>query len=236
MTLPSVCGIMLTNGRPEMAARAARCFRAQSYTGRRWLLIWDTGPRDRSLGDVEEKDGLMVLHSFQPNTGKTIGALRNDANAATVKLGADILIHFDSDDWSAPGRIAEQVRHLQASGAPAVGYNEMLFYKTIEREAWRYRSAIPFIPLGTSLCYWAETWLRKPFKAVNNGEDTRWLTGLRAKGISASSGVRSEMMIATMHGGNTVLRIPPHTIGKEWNRAEMWDKWCEERINGMVLA
>ena len=40
---PSVCAIMLANGRPEMVARAVKSFRAQTFRNKR-LLVYDTTP------------------------------------------------------------------------------------------------------------------------------------------------------------------------------------------------
>lgn len=97
---PTVACIMLANGRPEMCARAMKCFDAQTYDNR-IDVIWDN-------------DG-----------SRSIGALRNEANRST---DCDIICHWDSDDWSHPDRIAEQVALLQSSGAECVGYNEMLFW------------------------------------------------------------------------------------------------------------
>lgn len=105
MTRPTVACVMLANGRQEMVNRAVRCFNGQTYDNR-YLLTWE-------------------------NRGeKSIGELRNMANTA-AGCGvneADIICHWDSDDWSHPNRIAEQVALLQSSGAECVGYNEMLFW------------------------------------------------------------------------------------------------------------
>src|SRR5262249_34410079 len=147
MTDPTVCCVMLTKDRPEMAARAIECFRKQTYpSSRRHMLILDTG--SRCLFDfnvIEEYDnagitlvgqnddilsfrGATLLGGFQHDL-VTIGALRNRANLLAVhECGADILIHWDDDDWSHPARIKEQVAILQASNYDAVGYREMLFW------------------------------------------------------------------------------------------------------------
>src|SRR5258708_3294771 len=103
MNLPAVAAVMLCHGRDEMAQRAIRSFTLQDCENKKHLLIWNN-------------DGT-----------KPIGTLRNEANA---QVDADIICHFDSDDWSHPNRIAEQIAQLQSSGAECVGYNEMLFWDT----------------------------------------------------------------------------------------------------------
>ncbi len=114
---------MLASGREEMVARAVRSFQAQTYRNKR-LLILDNG-RPRIQASLP---GNAAYVTADP---ASIGVLRNVANKFAGQLtGADIIAHWDSDDWSHPNRIAEQVALLQSSGAECVGYNEMLFWNT----------------------------------------------------------------------------------------------------------
>lgn len=186
MDEPTVCAVMLTRDRHEMARRAVECFRAQTYDPiSRLLLIYDTG--DPSWYDARTDSENEHHWTPQGASGATIGALRNTANMSAGRC--DIFLHWDDDDWSHPNRIAEQVALLQATGADCVGYREMLFWDergvewtrhpdgckcgtcgTGQREvvhgpipprAWLYADA--YRPVGTSLCYWRRTWERHPF-------------------------------------------------------------------------
>jgi glycosyltransferase involved in cell wall biosynthesis len=180
---------MLTRDRPELAAKAIECFEAQTYARKR-LVIFDT-----STGQIARYRGHFQ-HCEIGEGQQTIGQLRNKAN--TLAGDAEIIVHWDDDDWSHPNRIAEQVSLLQSSGADVVGYNEMLFWRTtghlIEEdfltddkrvtetgEAWRYKYGPPKPTLGTSLCYWRKTWERKPFNAKlptnpqSSGEDWEFI-------------------------------------------------------------
>ena len=233
MNEPSVCAIMLTRDRPDMAKRAGECFRAQTYDpARRQLLIYDTGNTDWFF-DNSDSENELIVPAFA-DAGKTIGALRNAANGCTIR--GSILLHWDSDDYSHPTRIAEQVALLQSSGAEAVGYNEMLFWRdstargnTINGtgEAWLYRGDI----LGTSLCYWHGAWQRKPFPNTSYGEDTEWLCHIRAIGAFENDNPR---MIARIHAGNA--KNPAYDLGQmkahpaHWTRVPEWDKYCAERM------
>ena len=241
---PTVCCVLLTRDRPEMAARAVRCFRRQSYENK-WLLIFYQVEED--LGYPEQN----IAEIYMPDAyGKSIGRLRNLANSFTDKtlgIEADIIAHWDSDDYSHHNRIAEQVELLQSSGADVVGYNEMLFWDTRPGQfcgAWMYRNTNTHRPLGTSLCYWRHAWESKLFEDVSSGEDTRWLQGLAVKsqsslvvkglpGIPASVppivyasdlGVSVARMICTIHGSNT---SSSYEVGKmdpyEWRRVPAWD-------------
>lgn len=198
---PLVCAILLTRDRPEMAARAVRSFREQTYQNKR-LYVYDTGktPCTDALPDGYP-DFNIVYHRGLPDEPVTIGMLRNRANwwgirpSSTSEPDAEIIIHFDDDDYSHPHRIAEQVAFLQSSGADVVGYDELLFWRNLASggwseqssggwsgEAWLYsHNRVPnrHAP-GTSFCYWRKTWERKQFnpqlpRRGGTGEDYAWL-------------------------------------------------------------
>lgn len=202
MTNPTVCAVMLVNGRPEMVKRAVASFRAQTYENKR-LLIYDTSPDSvcdlcDSIGvGMDETDVEIIEAQAKDHHGnlKTIGYLRNRA-AIHLGLSADIICHWDSDDWSHPNRIAEQVALLQASGADCVGYTRGVFWHTDKGpslpdvrtpyfnrpgadigEAWLYTSPKADICLGASLLYWRKAWEHKPFLDMRRGEDLLWQQG-----------------------------------------------------------
>ncbi len=125
---PVVCCVMLASGREEMVARAVRCFQTQTYRNKRLLVLDNGRPWLKAVYPPPPIPENGVYVTCDP---ASIGVLRNRANKhATHLTGADIIAHWDSDDWSHPNRIAEQVALLQSSGAECVGYNEMLFWKT----------------------------------------------------------------------------------------------------------
>lgn len=205
---PLVCCVMLTRDRPQMARRAVECFRKQTYQNKR-LHVSHTGIEPvLAFGGHEEVFEKWIPI---PDAGEfSIGGLRNYANQSAVHINADILIHFDDDDWSHPNRIEEQVALLQASGKQAVGYRDMLFSKRvlcpeckgyteegrricgncnnhpIVAEAWLYSNPDPRYCLGTSLCYWREAWERRPFPDLSRGEDKAWLREVDSLGVFSS--------------------------------------------------
>lgn len=255
-TEPTVCAIMLTADRPELARRAVECFRRQTYPGEMRLVAWDTsGPKVPHI-QVSEMEKREYYVSSPDRL--VIGQLRNRANDYAISLEAfvepDILIHWDDDDWSHPNRIAEQVSLLQSSGTDCVGYREMLFwrqgYPSIHRPkplssiegAWLYSNPNPGYALGTSLCYWRKTWERKPFAATSQGEDLQFITGLKVCGVSAISRTvpflgesmppgeqpMSSRMIARIHGGNTSTAYSPRKMANvpEWKLVPEWSDHC----------
>ena len=253
MTEPTVCAVMLTKDRGEMARQAVASFRAQTYDpASRMLLIFDTGDLTwydpRSDAENEHQIGFT-----NRNLDWTIGQLRNEANSLASRF--DVIVHWDSDDWSHPTRIAEQVELLQSSGAAAVGYNKMLFWRErVESkvgeidpgEAWLYTGSI----LGTSLCYWRKTWERVPFRSQRAnpthdkgvGEDHDFLLDLHAAGMK-SVGVSGfghdeptvklscqgtdfgPRMIARIHGSNTSNAYNPADMARETQHWKRVPEW-----------
>jgi hypothetical protein len=234
---PSVCAIMLTRDRPEMARLAVECFRKQTYPNKN-LLVWDNGvpgvpffPRK----EMAEREYLGIDEDW------SIGVLRNRANqhacSGETFAEPDILVHLDSDDWSHPNRIAEQVEFLQATSADCVGYREMLFWRQEERQAWLYSNPDPRYCLGTSLCYWRAAWERRPFEATSQGEDARFTAGLDCRGVPSFGFARkmfrlNPRMIARIHPGNTSNAYEPAKMAAcpEWSRASEWDAYCAEKM------
>jgi hypothetical protein len=183
----------------------------------------------------------------------TIGAMRNQAAEIAVKWGADIICHWDDDDWSHPNRIAEQVSLLQPTAVDCVGYRDMLFWDTREgqsvpdsrtpyfnrpglpvNKAWMYNNRFDqSYCVGTSMCYWREAWERNQFDDVNHGEDSRWLRKVRSIGVESGAiderfpVVNQPRMIASIHGGNTAPYNPPGDPNM-WSRAAEWDQHCRE--------
>ncbi len=267
MPEPSVCAILLTANRPAMAKQAVAHFKKQTAAMERAglknfrLFILDTS--EECADELLDKD-TNVLHVYRPIGGLTIGQLRNAAIENAVVYwekgdGPDILIHWDDDDYSHPNRISEQVALLQSSGTDCVGYNECLFWRepvdqqlhcgsAIPGEAWLYRNPDPQYALGTSLCYWRKTWERKPFEATSQGEDLRFIAGLKIAAVSGIGGHGCGMeianfppvgdrdnprMIARIHPGNTSTAYKPEAMQREaqkrngmWQRVPDWDSHC----------
>lgn len=249
MTQPTVAAVMLVSGRDAMVRRAVECFEAQTYEAKT-LHILDTGDRPVFTPELTAELVQWVNYEYRPDLrGLTIGELRNAIN---LGVGADIIVHFDSDDWSHPRRVEEQVALLEASGADAVGYNEALFWRetAIEEdhncegdpccapEAWLYSNGDATEMLGASLCYWRKTWERKPFAATSQGEDFRFRVGLRTVGTFAFQDSTKPMystrnearFVARIHAGNTSNAYRGIENASEWRRGAEWDAYCRERM------
>ena len=99
------------------------------------------------------------------------------------------------------------------SGRAVTGYHTMLF--TDGEQWWRYRGAANYA-LGTSLCYRKSWWERHGFPAKQVGEDGDFV---READIARQlqSGDAGELMVATIHKGNT---SPRNLRGNQWHRVE----------------
>ena len=267
-----------------MLKRAVQAFCNQTYQNKR-MLLFDTSPEFPDT-TINEED---VWGMWSPPAGRSIGELRNDAIDTT---SADIICHFDSDDWSSPRRIEEQVALLESSGAEAVGYHEAIFWDEractacargeefivgdgvawhsamgcvglplvpCPNQSWLYSNPRPNYAIGASLCFWRETWQRWPFPHLpipgnrqSEGEDAKWLKGVKCVAISgvtecawpldgvSAAGVYEQMavysqldpeprLICSVHGGNS--QMYELSLGSpQFKRAAQWDQYCREAM------
>ena len=189
---------MLTKDRSEMAARAVRAFREQTYQNKR-LYILDTGNENAGYflddDDVSHRWADISLQTW------SIGRLRNEA--CHNNADADIFIHWDDDDWSAPDRVERQLRLLESSGKPVVGVHDLLYHRMTDRTLWRYDfQGTPPYACGTSLCYLRSYWEAHRFPEKRHSEDTDFAMKARAEGNLASE-PNAGMIVARWHGHNT---------------------------------
>ena len=221
MSDPSVCCTMLVSDRQQMAERAERCFAAQSYRNS-VLLILDNG---RVPYEPKSDLGARKKHYFVPQ--RSVGVLRNEACDLSALGGFDIIAHMDSDDYSYPNRITEQVEALldlrsKSPGVEVIGSSEMMFWR--DPEAWRYRDEL-HTPVCGSLCYWTTAWRRQPFSDCMVGESRPFLAANPHLGFT-----RRDWVVACIHSSNTnnyahSLSIDdPHSTSRFWREPEMDDK------------
>lgn len=168
--------------REEFRRQAVECFEAQTYPFRELVVI--------------EEDG-------------TIGAKRN---MACSRARGEIIFHWDDDDWSAPGRMEDQVRRLLASGKQITGYHSMCFVDPYGRW-WKYKGHKGYA-LGTSLCYFKDLWRRRPFPDSMVGEDNAFTQGLDIASVDAAG-----MMWARIHSGNTSEKTAKLESSDQWEKS-----------------
>lgn len=208
---PLVCAICLTADRQAYTDRAVRCWLSQDYRPTQ-LLILDSGREPYRRPELSPEDaGRLHVYRCPP---ATIGALRNQA--IEIAEFADIIVHWDSDEWSAPDRITHQLKLLADAPLGIAGYSSALVWDSRKQEAWLYDSDDASYVLGTSLVYWRKAWELKRFPDLQKGEDSAWLRGKRPAREAAGN-----HMVVEIHEGNTSTRIEDHDC---WVRLKAQDE------------
>ncbi len=193
--LPLVTCIMPTRSRPEFARMAVEYWQAQTYPNKE-LLILDDGD-DPSFAGLTPPAGVTLT--------VTAGTLRysipEKLNMLCGMANGEIIARFDDDDYSAPGRLDDQVPRLLDSGKAVSGYHSMLFV-TDSGVCKRYVAQRNADALGTSLCFLKSFWKQTPFNVKKlRGSDTRFVGEARevSKLVSVDAG---SLMFARVHSAN----------------------------------
>ncbi len=195
---PLVTCLLLTRSRRPWLPYALRCAQRQTYSPKEILVISDGEP----IADLLPPG---VRHLHLPGH-PTIGRKRNVGCEAAR---GDLVAHFDDDDYSAPGRLVDQVQRLQAAGVSVTGYRTMRF--TDGRSWWLYHGPTDYA-IGTSLLYRRDWWRENRFPEEQIGEDNHLVSRARAQRqiVVADAG---SLMFATIHNGNT---SPRDLRRKQW--------------------
>lgn len=243
---PRVMAICPTADRQLLTDRAVRSFMAQTYENCGMIIL------DNGNEPYEPREGLSPNRiTYRRPDKKPIGALRNDACELAIANGAEIIIHWDSDDVSHPRRIAWQVIELQL--CDVTGYSDVLFWDTTKcqilvdpsqpigtflgvpcdlpkmvgvqsaPEAWLYEAQRRNYLVSASLCYWAKTWQSRKFPAISLGESREFV---RDRKIWVGDGIVGPVpaLICGIHGGNVNnydVSRGPGTHG--FKRVPEWD-------------
>ena len=167
-----------------------------------------------------QNDAFATIRYVQIENGRTVGEKRN---FGTQLAQGEIVASWDDDDWSAPGRLADQIGRLQQSGKAVTGYHSMLF--TDGEQWWRYKGSANYA-LGTSLCYRKSWWSIHRFSAKQIGEDGDFARGADMTGQLISVDA-CELMVASIHKGNT---SPRGLFGDRWSRVDAPQRFADFAI------
>ena len=199
-----ISAIMPVYGQKELAEIALASFFSQDWA-RKELIVIDDSPEpvfqfDQFRGHPEINVQVVRL----PEREK-IGPKRNMACAFA---NGEIIVHFDSDDWSAPNRISDQVTRLVESGKAVSGYHSMLFWDGERNEAFQYQGTEDY-SLGSGLCYRKEFWRKHSFVAEDQRrwEDNVFVQAARNDGEIVAVDAEKRM-VARIHSGNTCPKKP----------------------------
>jgi glycosyltransferase involved in cell wall biosynthesis len=193
-----VSAIMPVYGQREMVKIALTSFLSQDWPNKELIVIDDSPEEMRSLFAPV----ACVVYVHPPERMK-IGPKRN---VACRNASGKIIVHFDSDDWSAPNRITDQVNRLLKSGKAVSGYHSMLFWDGAE--AFNYKGCEDY-SLGSGLCYRKEFWRTHNFVSEDHRrwEDNVFVQAARNENeiVAVDAG---KLMVARIHPGNTCPKKP----------------------------
>lgn len=209
---PLVSCIMPTKNRRKFLPQAIASYLHQLYAPTE-LIIVDNG--EDGSEEVVPQHASIYYHRVQGQYN--VGDMRNFCCALAQ---GDIICHFDSDDWSRPERVGEQVKRLVDNKLDVTSYSTLLFYEQRKDKLFLWSMSGRFnVSLGTGLCYWKKWWESHRFMSLPYGEDSRfWMqAGREGKIMSVPAG---NMIIGRVHESQTVGKpcVPPRyvEVGKEY--------------------
>ncbi len=202
-----VSAIMPTRGRSRGAwgEQAVESFLRQTYPHRE-LIILDDVDDPTFPTSIAKLEGVHYLRRER----ETIYRKRN---RLCGMASGTIVCHWDSDDWSSPDRIADQVARLRTSAKAVTGYHSMLFHDETSLR-WAKYIGHPGYALGTSLCYQKAFWQLHPFREdpselqvnKNVGEDGLFVKDAVNRDELASVDAEKRM-VARAHADNTSPKV-----------------------------
>lgn len=193
---------MPTRGRPGMAARAVRCFQAQTYIEKELIILDDSN--EPSFTVAPDYPGIV----YSRDSSRIIPDKRN---LCCQIASGDVIAHWDSDDWSASVRLTIQAQMMEQSGKAVIGFSKMLFVDQDRELFLKYMAGVDdFYCLGTSLFFRRNWWMKNPFEHLKQQlEDNRFTDCARVAGqLHSRDGGR--LMVASVHPDNTARKRVEH--------------------------
>ena len=190
----TVTALCLTRDRRDWLPQAIACFQSQTYIDCKMLIVVD----GENIADLIPNDPHILLVQAPGNPyPMTVGAKRN---LGCSLADTEYICNWDDDDYSAPGRIADQISILESSGKSVAAYDRMKF--TNGMDWWQYKGGV----LGTSLCFRRSWWVRNKFNDQQVGQDEYFgfIAEAHKQLVKADA---KDLMVASCHLSNTSPRV-----------------------------
>lgn len=220
MNTPLVSAICpTTNERRQYIPGVIKCFLDQDYQNKE-LVILDDGPEPvEDLIPIDAR--IRYARSDHKNN---IGHKLNDLCALAA---GEIIVRFDDDDHSEPGRITDQVARLQTSGKPLTGYYSILFLDERDGQVWRYVGHQRYA-CGTSFAFLKSLWEKTQFAPLAECSDNDYLRKVGPNALATVDG--SAMIVARIHAGNSSPKRMIDAINAGRTNCENWTKVARETL------
>ena len=129
--LPLVVCIMPTYNRRRFIPNAIRYFLRQDYKNKE-LLIVDDGTD--CIEDLVPDD--PQIRYLRTKKNRSLGEKRN---LCVRNSNAELIMHWDDDDWMASYRISYQVEKLLANKVEVCGLSNIYFIDPKSKDCWLYK-------------------------------------------------------------------------------------------------
>lgn len=196
---PLVSCIMPTRNRHDWLKQAIAYFQRQDWTDAE-LIILDDGP-DQSAALAEDPRIRYICAGRR----LSIGAKRN--RACGLARGS-IIVHWDDDDWYAPGRLTAQIAPLLDGSADITALCNPCFF---DLDRWEFWTCTPELQRrlfvrgvhGGTLAYRREVFERMArFPDASLAEDAVFLNNAVARGARLQPISGDGLFLYVRHGGN----------------------------------
>lgn len=228
-----------TKDRDRFLPAIWECVKAQTIQDIEWLVHDGSPQASTFLEDLRSKD-KRVRHFHDPQPMK-IGAKRN------VLIGeakGDVIVHFDDDDYYAPGYIEAMRTLLTNEGADIVKlYGFFLYHQKSRMYAyWDLAHGFPLHHIlhphsqgihvgpksigkneewgyGFSYVYSRKVWQANPFPDENFGEDQAFADAAIAQFKRVGMQDRGFLMLHVIHDSNTSISYPQQLLSNDFGQA-----------------
>lgn len=200
MSAPLVSCLMVTGDRAIFAARALDYFGRLTYEPRE-LVIVDGGKRPLPIpvGRFAGASAGVSIQSLRADPSSTLGKRRNMAAAAAR---GEILMHFDDDDWHAPGRLDVQVNALRNAAMVQTSSFWIYDVRTGLSGLCPWEKNADFAH-GTSMAYHRKFWEDLHFgEDRHHGVDELWWKAHREAKVNQLDMLDRNLFVYILHGHN----------------------------------
>jgi glycosyltransferase involved in cell wall biosynthesis len=185
---PLVSVLLCAHNSRELVPIAIESYRHQTYPNLELVVVDDGDPIDFMVRGLPH----LQYHYFPADN------LAQKRNKGIREANGDIIVHFDSDDWSGPNRIIHQVSYLLEKNLEVVGYDRAFWFDTKTRKTAQACCG----SWGASLCYRRDWALKHPLDETHTTcEDVSFLDTARAEDVLGELD-GGDNFVALAHPGN----------------------------------
>jgi hypothetical protein len=224
MEQPFITALIPTGNRQHLIPLAISCALSQTYPNFE-ILIVDDGIVPTKITIKDSRLRYIGPSELSPWPEWTLRLpLGAKINESIAFAKGEIIMHFDDDDWYAPGRMQDQVDLLLSSGKHVTGYNDFFIWPMhFKPPVLPYRQTTPNLCTGATQAYYLSWWETHKFEETKTGFDCVFSNTARKENqLALKSGI--DMFVARQHGHNSW--VP--TLGA-------W-KWPKGRLDELPVA